>query len=61
MLFGTTEEFLRSFGVQSIDELPVISEELVEKFKDEAQMELEAEIREQEIGGEDDDQLALDI
>ncbi len=61
MLFGTTEEFLRSFGVQSIDELPVISEELVEKFKDEAQMELEAEIREQEIGGEDDNQLTLDI
>ena len=42
MLFGTTEDFLRSFGVQSIDELPVISEDLVEKFKDEAQMELEA-------------------
>lgn len=61
MLFGTTEEFLRSFGVQSIDELPVISEELVERFKDEAQMELEAEIREQEIGGEDDNQLTLDI
>lgn len=61
MLFGTTEEFLRSFGVQSIDELPVISEELVERFKDEAQMELEAEIREQESGGEDDNQLTLDI
>ena len=61
MLFGTTEEFLRSFGVQSIDELPVISEELVERFKDEAQMELEAEIREQESGGEDDNQFTLDI
>ena len=24
MLFGTTEDFLRSFGVQSIDELPTI-------------------------------------
>lgn len=43
MLFGTTEQFLRSFGVQSIDELPVISEDLVEKFKDEAEMEIEAE------------------
>ena len=48
MLFGTTEEFLRVFGVQSIDELPVISEELVEKFKDEAELELEAEQREAE-------------
>lgn len=43
MLFGTTEQFLRSFGVQSIDELPVISEDMVEKFKDEAEMEIEAE------------------
>ena len=48
MLFGTTEEFLRVFGVQSIDELPVISEDLVEKFKDEAELELEAEQREAE-------------
>ena len=48
MLFGTTEEFLREFGVQSIDELPVISEDLVEKFKDEAELELEAEQREAE-------------
>ena len=48
MLFGTTEEFLRTFGVGSIDELPVISEDLVEQFKDEAEMELEAGQREAE-------------
>lgn len=48
MLFGTTEEFLRVFGVQSIDELPVISEDIVEQFKDEAEMELEAGQREAE-------------
>lgn len=48
MLFGTTEEFLRVFGVQSIEELPVISEDLVEQFKDEAEMELEAGQREAE-------------
>ena len=48
MLFGTTEEFLRVFGVQSIDELPVISEDHVEQFKDEAEMELEAGQREAE-------------
>ena len=48
MLFVTTEEFLRVFRVQSIDELPVISEDLVEKFKDEAELELEAEQREAE-------------
>ena len=32
MLFGTTEEFLRTFGVGSIDELPVISEDMVEQY-----------------------------
>ncbi len=36
ILFGTTEEFLRSFGVQSLEELPVISAELIEDFKEEA-------------------------
>ena len=39
---------MRVFGVQSIDELPVISEDLVEQFKDEAEMELEAGQREAE-------------
>ncbi len=37
MLFGTTEEFLRTFGVGSIDELPVISEDMVEQYKEEAE------------------------
>lgn len=60
MLFGTTEEFLRSFGVQSIDELPVISEDLVEKFKDEAEMEVGGEENLAE-GNDDDNQLTLDI
>lgn len=40
MLFGTTEDFLRTFGVQSIDELPVISEDMVEQYKEEAELEL---------------------
>ena len=31
LLFGTTEEFLRSFGVSSIDELPVLSPVQVER------------------------------
>lgn len=60
MLFGTTEEFLRSFGVQSIDELPVISEDLVEKFKDEAEMEVGGE-ENAASEGDDDNQLTLDI
>lgn len=40
LLFGTTEEFLRSFGVQSIDELPVLNPVQVEEFKLEAEAEM---------------------
>lgn len=36
MLFGTTEEFLRAFGVQSIEDLPVINPAVIEDFKEEA-------------------------
>ena len=39
LLFGTTEEFLRSFGVTSIDELPEASPERVEEMKKEAEEE----------------------
>ena len=34
LLFGTTEEFLRRFGVQSVEELPSIAPEQLEDFKD---------------------------
>ena len=40
LLFGTTEDFLRSFGVQSIDELPVPSRVQVEEFRQEAEAEM---------------------
>ena len=39
ILFGTTEEFLRSFGVASTEELPMISPDKIEDFKKEAQEE----------------------
>lgn len=45
MLFGTTEEFLRTFGVGSIDELPVISEDMVEQYKEEAEYEIDKRIK----------------
>ena len=41
LLFGTTEEFLRSFGVQSIDELPVLNPVQVEEFKQQAEQEVQ--------------------
>lgn len=59
MLFGTTEEFLRTFGVQSIDELPVISEDMIEQYKEEAEYEISSEIKAEEA--ENDGQLTLDI
>ena len=40
LLFGTTEEFLRSFGVQSLEELPVLNAEQVEEFKQQAEEEM---------------------
>lgn len=46
LLFGTTEEFLRRFSVQSLDELPTLNPEQIEHFKEEA---------------EDEAQLRLDI
>lgn len=36
ILFGTTEEFMRSFGVTSLDELPVITPDKIEDFRKEA-------------------------
>ena len=44
LLFGTTEEFLRSFGVHSVDELPVISPVQLEEFKQEAEAEMQAQL-----------------
>ena len=47
MLFGTTEEFLRSFGVSSIDELPTPTTDQMETFKQEAEQETKLD-----VGGE---------
>lgn len=47
MLFGTTEEFLRSFGVSSIDELPTPTTDQMETFKQEAEQEIKLD-----VGGE---------
>lgn len=39
LLFGTTEEFLRRFGISSREDLPEISAVMVEDFKSEAESE----------------------
>ncbi|GFI23371.1 segregation and condensation protein B [Lachnospiraceae bacterium] len=39
LLFGTTEEFLRTFGVNSIIDLPIIKPEQIEDFRKQAEEE----------------------
>lgn len=40
LLFGTTEEFLRSFGVKSLEELPELSQVQIAEFKEQAEQEI---------------------
>ena len=49
ILFGTSDEFLRYFGMNSIKDLPEIASETIERFKEEAEQEVE-----------DENQLTLD-
>ena len=44
ILLGTTEEFLRNFGVQSTEDLPVISPVKLEDFKAEAEEEIQLKL-----------------
>ena len=41
LLFGTTEKFLKSFGVSSIDDLPMATPDEIERFKEEAEQEIQ--------------------
>lgn len=43
-LFGTTEEFLRNFGLSSLEELPTIEPEKMEEFKTEAEDEMQLKL-----------------
>ncbi|NLZ83945.1 MAG: SMC-Scp complex subunit ScpB [Clostridiales bacterium] len=44
ILFGTTEEFLRNFGLNSMDSLPVLDPEKKEEFKLEAEEEAQLKL-----------------
>lgn len=44
ILFGTTEEFLRNFGVRSTEDLPSIGPELVEEMKSQAEEEVQLKL-----------------
>lgn len=41
ILFGTTEDFLRHFGIQSLEDLPILNSEKLEDFKLEAEEEIQ--------------------
>lgn len=45
ILFQTTENFLRSFGLPSLEELPVLGATQMEEFKEEAAEEVQLELK----------------
>ena len=47
-VFGTTEEFLRYFSLESLDDLPILNQETIETFKDEAEKEVMQELEEEQ-------------
>ena len=44
ILFATTEEFLRNFGIGSLEDLPIVNPEKIEDFKIEAEEEAQLEL-----------------
>ena len=44
LLFGTTEQFLRSFGVKSLEDLPELSAVQIEEFKQQAETEVQMQL-----------------
>ena len=44
ILFGTTEEFLRRFSIQSEEDLPSLNPEQMESFKEEAEEEIQLKL-----------------
>lgn len=45
LLFGTTEQFLRCFGVNSLSDLPTMNALQVEEFKAQAEQEIESRLK----------------
>ena len=44
ILFGTTEQFLRSFGVKSLEDLPEMSQVQREEFREQAEAEVQLQL-----------------
>lgn len=46
ILFGTTQDFLRNFGFKSLEDLPIIEDDKITKFQNEAEEEFQLELEE---------------
>ena len=44
LLFGTTQQFLRSFGISSLEELPDLDTDQVEEMREEAEQEVDGRL-----------------
>ena len=44
IVFGTTEEFLRRFSIQAVEDLPSLNPEQMESFKEEAEEEIQLKL-----------------
>ncbi len=44
LLFGTTEQFLRSFGIRSLEDLPDLDTDQVEEMREEAEQEVDGRL-----------------
>ncbi len=54
LLFGTSEQFLRAFNVDSIEDLPQISIDMIEDFRTQAETELNYNVDKDEKNEEED-------
>ena len=59
IVFGTTEEFLRNFGINSLEELPIINSDKMEDFKEQALKEAEQQLNEEPR--DDEDEIHIEI
>ena len=61
ILFGTTKDFLRGFGLQNVEELPQLGEEAMNHLKEEAEKEVQLTIGDDGHIEEEQDVEALDM
>ena len=61
LLFGTTEQFLRSFGVTSLGDLPKVSAELHENFEEQAKQEALVELSHKDDNEIEEDYVEVEI